>query len=1144
MSSDHLPPSNLQSAAVSSSELTELPISDVFQAYGVYNHHRYSTSPPHSPNPDGTTSKRSSKQQRNSGHSHVDIDYFDPVGVRRLSKRISQVASERNEIEPFNSDDTLTASGPFDLQRTLKLVVQKKDAAHIQSRELGVMFEKLRVRGLGSSAAYFPTVWSIINPMMIFEKIQMFRNPPLRNILEGFEGVVRPGEMILVLGRPGSGCSTLLKVLANHRNEYHSIEGDVYYDSFTPEQICKYYRGDVQYCPEDDYHFPTMTVKQTLDFAAETRVPHARIHEKRGTYVDKMTEILSTIFGLRHVQNTPVGDATIRGVSGGEKKRVSIAEALATRSRIQSWDNSTRGLDSSTALEFGRALRIATDIDHQTTIVSIDQAGETLYELFDKVCVLYEGRMIYFGRADKARQYFIDLGYQPANRQTTPDFLVAVTDPNGRIPRTDMGAGAGPVPRTADEFANYFMKSDLAKENRRDMQLYKDAFIGNPERGVIVGTVFVQSPEVTSNYFSRGGVLFYSMLFPALSCVAEIPALFKQRPIVNRHAKAAMYHPFIEALSMTIVDIPITFLASTVFAILLYFISGLQSTAGQFFIYYLFVFAMCLTMRAWLRCMAAASKAEPSAQAISVILLLPMIIYAGYIIPKASMIGALHWISYANPLRYVFESIIGNEFHTLNGTCSNLVPQGPGYEGVSLRNQVCPTVGAVKGQSIVDGNDFVQLSYDFSFSHVWRNFGIVCAFAVGFIVCLLIFAEYNTSVAGESKIVLYKRGAKAATLRDTDPVDEEKSSPSSQPVSDPDKEISHRALATAPAMKDFFSWQHLKYTVPVLGDNRVLLDDVSGYVVPGTLTALMGESGAGKTTLLKVLAQRVNTGIIEGDRFVNGQPPPLDFQSQSGYCQQMDTHIPTDTVREALRFSASLRQPASVPMAEKEAYVEECLKMCGLEGYAEASVGSLNVEFKKRTTIAVELAAKPKLLLFLDKPTSGLDSQSAWAIMRFLRNLADNGQAILCTLLLLRKGGQTVYFGNLGHNATTLIDYFERNGSRQCDPAENPAEFMLDVIGDGATENSNVNWHDIWRNSPEAVATQKELERFHTEGRSRPPVSETFHSEFATPWLHQTKELLFRNSRSFWRNPTYIRAKLVLDIFAGLFIGVRFFCLE
>ena len=89
-------------------------------------------------------------------------------------------------------------------------------------------------------------------------------------------------------------------------------------------------------------------------------------------------------------------------------------------------------------------------------------------------------------------------------------------------------------------------------------------------------------------------------------------------------------------------------------------------------------------------------------------------------------------------------------------------------------------------------------------------------------------------------------------------------------------------------------------------------------------------------------------------------------------------------------------------MAEKEAYVEKCLLMCGLEKYADAIVGTLGVEHRKRLTIAVELAAKPKLLLFLDEPTSGLDSQSAWAIVSFLRTLADNGQAILCTYVNFR----------------------------------------------------------------------------------------------------------------------------------------------
>ena len=143
----------------------------------------------------------------------------------------------------------------------------------------------------------------------------------------------------VVLGSPGSGCSTLLKTLTNQRADYHLVEGDVHYDSLSPEDIAKHFRGDVTYCPEDDIHFPTLTVDETLKFAAKMRAPHTRFEERsRGSYVTSITDIVQTIFGLRHVKNTPVGDAAIRGVSGGEKKRVSISEALALRSTITAWD--------------------------------------------------------------------------------------------------------------------------------------------------------------------------------------------------------------------------------------------------------------------------------------------------------------------------------------------------------------------------------------------------------------------------------------------------------------------------------------------------------------------------------------------------------------------------------------------------------------------------------------------------------------------------------------------------------------------------------------------------------------------------------------------------------------------------------------
>jgi ATP-binding cassette, subfamily G (WHITE), member 2, SNQ2 len=286
-----------------------------------------------------------------------------------------------------------------------------------------------------------------------------------------------------VLGSPGAGCSTLLKTLSNHRDEYHKVEGEVHYDSISPEELRNHFRGDVQYSPEDDVHFPTLTVDQTIQFAARTRTPRNRVEFTRPQFVERLSQILTTVFGLRHARKTPVGDAMVRGVSGGEKKRVSIAESLATRACLGAWDNSTRGLDASTALEFVRALRIGTDAMRLSTIVSIYQAGESLYQHFDKVCVIYEGRMAYFGPADKAKDYFIEMGYEPANRQTTPDFLVSVTDPNGRIPR----AGVTNQPRNADEFAQYFKKSKMGQLNTEEVDNYMREHVGKPEAAQAYG---------------------------------------------------------------------------------------------------------------------------------------------------------------------------------------------------------------------------------------------------------------------------------------------------------------------------------------------------------------------------------------------------------------------------------------------------------------------------------------------------------------------------------------------------------------------------------------------------------------------------------------------------------------------------------
>lgn len=1093
----------------------------------------------------------------------------------------------------------------FDFKQVLGDLMKHRQDEGITDRQLGVIFKNLRVVGAGSRTSHQPTVGSLFYPSTFLAKIREIRHPSIRDILSGFEGVVTPGEMLLVLGRPGAGCSTFLKTLANQCGEYHAVEGQIFYDSFTSKEIHDSFRGDVTYCPEDDIHFPTLTVDQTLSFAVRNRTPATRrLGQTREDYVEDTTAMLMKVLGLYHSKDTLVGSAQIQGVSGGERKRVSIAETLGSAGSLGAWDNSTRGLDSSTALEFVRTLRLITDAKRTTTIVSLYQAGEPLYDLFDKVCVIAEGKMAYFGPAKSAKDYFIGMGFEPQNRQTTSDFLVAVTDPNGRKIRPGHHSS---IPRTSQELASRFMASDLGRQNQEAIERRREQCVGNYEhkqaylasvaaahntstvymtsilqqvkavmkrrvqviigdkfeffirlasqvfQAIIMGTVFLDLPDDTSAYFSREGVLFFSLFFSAITSVAEIPSLFSQRPIVLRHQKAALHYPFIQSLAHTIVDIPVTLITQLVFAVILYFLVGLQRSASQFFIFYLFVFMMSQTMKSFFRAIAACFKTRPSAIALSGIFILLMSLYGGYTVPRPTAPKGLRWIMWLNPLWWAFGGLVVNEFHTLDGVCTTLVPQGLGYENVSLANQVCTTVGSQPGQLLVNGDTYVALTFDYWYSQLWRNFGVLCAFFTGFLAILLVATELNTPSASESAVILFKQGLCAvdgnSKVPDEEKADAEFPSRSLCDVAD------HSTFNSLEKVKDLFTWQHLQYDVPIEGGMKRLLDDVTGFVVPGKLTALMGESGAGKTTLLNVLAQRVGVGVVTGERFFGGQPLPIDFQAQTGYCQQLDTHLPEATVREALLFSANLRQPQSVPFAEKEAYVDKCLQMCGLEEYADAIVGSLGVEYRKRTTIAVELAAKPKLLLFLDEPTSGLDSQSAWAIVHVLRELADRGQAILCTihqpsaelfqvfdrLLLLRKGGQTVYFGDTGENSSTMLNYFERNGAPRCGSDDNPAEYMLDVIGAGATAVSTTDWHNVWKCSPEAAELQNYINDLHAQGRSHPQKLNVQYSVFATSWLHQFVALTHRNFQAYWRNPTYIRAKFLLNIAGGLLVGFTFF---
>ena len=174
------------------------------------------------------------------------------------------------------------------------------------------------------------------------------------------------------------------------------------------------------------------------------------------------------MLNIRDVAQTLVGNEFVRGVSGGERRRVSVAEAMATRARMQCWDYVTRGLDSSTALDLVRSLRIMTDVLGQTTFVSLHQASESIYELFDKVILFDHGHKIYFGPPSRARGHFEGLGFTPIPRQSTADYLIGCTNTLTQ----QLNGAANQPPTTPLALAQAFKRSPLGADMREERAAY------------------------------------------------------------------------------------------------------------------------------------------------------------------------------------------------------------------------------------------------------------------------------------------------------------------------------------------------------------------------------------------------------------------------------------------------------------------------------------------------------------------------------------------------------------------------------------------------------------------------------------------------------------------------------------------------
>ncbi|KAJ5790458.1 uncharacterized protein N7518_007469 [Penicillium psychrosexuale] len=1074
---------------------------------------------------------------------------------------------------------------------------ERDEAAGFKKRELGVTWQNLTVDVLAAEAAVNENMISQFNVPQLIKDWR--RKPPLKSIVSESHGCVKPGEMLLVLGRPGSGCTTLLKLLTNQREGFHSITGDVRFGSMTPKEASSYH-GQIIMNSEEELFYPRLTVGQTMDFAARLKVP---FHLPEGVSVDQYTAetkaFLLESMGISHTAGTKVGNEFVRGVSGGERKRVSIIECLATRGSIYSWDNSTRGLDASTALEWAKALRAMTDVLGLTTIVTLYQAGNGIYDLFDKVLVLDEGLQIYYGPATEARPFMEKLGFIHTEGANVGDFLTGLTVPTERRVRPECERT---FPRTADaimaeykkssiytrEIATYdYPDSEICRERteafkesvawersnhlpkgssltisfwaqliactRRQYQiLWGDlsTFIIKQVcsciMALIAGSCFYDSPDNSLGLFTKGGAVFFSLLYNCIVAMSEVTESFKGRPVLLKHKAFAMYHPAAFSLAQIMADFPVLLFQCTIFSVVIYWMSGLKHTAAAFFTFWIILFSTTLCITAVFRFIGSAFSTFEAASKISGTAVKAIVMYAGYMIPKPKMKNWFLEVYYTNPFAYAFQAGLANEFHDRTFPCvgRNLIPSGPGYEDVGADNQACAGVGgALPGANFVTGDQYLGYLH-YKHTQLWRNFGVVWAWWGFFAVLTVIFTSYWKAAGnGGASLLIPREKLKAhnAAICDEEAQRNEKAHNRETPDAPAEAEEENLTRNTS-----IFTWRNLTYTVSTPTGDRVLLDNINGWVKPGMLGALMGSSGAGKTTLLDVLAQRKTDGTINGSIMVDGRELPVSFQRMAGYCEQLDVHEPFATVREALEFSALLRQSRDTPREEKIKYVNTIIDLLELHDLADTLIGTtgngLSVEQRKRVTIGVELVSKPSILIFLDEPTSGLDGQSAFNTVRFLRKLADVGQAVLVTihqpsaqlfaqfdtLLLLARGGKTVYFGDIGENASSIKRYFGQYGAA-CPTESNPAEFMIDVVTGGIEAVKDKDWHQIWLDSPEQSKMITELDRMIEDAASKPPEQSMM-----------IKIVTQRMNVALFRNTDYINNKFELHIISAALNGFSF----
>ncbi|KAG6614448.1 ATP-binding Cassette (ABC) Superfamily [Phytophthora cinnamomi] len=890
-------------------------------------------------------------------------------------------------------------------------------------------------------------------------------------------------------------------------------------------------------------------------------------HEEMRDIAALRTELFLQILGLESCADTVVGNALLRGVSGGERKRVTVGEVLVGGQSLFLCDEISTGLDSAATFDITKALRTWCKTLGGSVIVALLQPTPEVVEQFDDIFMIHEGHLVYHGPRIDILDYFRERGFTCPPRVDPADFLIEVT--SGRGQRYANGnVEPKNLPVTAEDFNNLFCESSIYKKttdaiakgfnehqfesaedykkaqsvvslarskdrsefgltfipstmlllNRqkliwlRDPPLLWGKLIEALVIGLVLGMIYY---EVSSAYYLR--MIFFSIALFQRQAWQQITISFQLRQVFYKQRPRNFFRTMSYAIAESVVQIPVNVAVSFLLGTFFYFMSGLTRSFEKFIVFYLVLLCFQHAISAYMTMLSALSPSITVGQALASISVSFFLLFSGNIILADLIPDYWIWMYWFNPLAWALRSNMLSEFS-------------------SDRYTPAQSKKFLDSFSIKQGTEYI-----------WFGVGMLLAYYLLFTILnglALHFIRYEKH-----------KGVTVKALTDNSGKDENVYVEVNTPAAaDQAKKVG--GLSFTPSnlcVKD------LEYFVTLpSGEEKQLLRGITAHFEPGRMVALMGATGAGKTTLMDVIAGRKTGGRIVGDIIVNGEPKnPANFSRITAYCEQMDIHSEGASIYEALVFSANLRLPPTFTKEERMNLVHETLELLELTSISSEMVGSLSVEQKKRVTIGVEVVSNPSIL-FLDEPTSGLDARSALIVMRGVQSIARTGRTVLCTihqpsisifelfdgLLLLQKGGYTAYFGDLGVDSVKMLEYFASiPGTKEIHPQYNPATYMLEVIGAGIGR--DVKDYSVEYKNSELCRSNRE----HTLKLCE--VSEDFvrhstlnYKPIATSFWNQLGQLSKKQQLTYWRNPQYNFMRMFLFPLFAIIFGTTFYQLS